>query len=464
MQLHLLYFYYQKETPNVSTSASDLPQVTIQLPIYNEKYVAERLIESVIKIEYPNQKVEIQILDDSTDETTDIIAKLVQTHQAQGYDIKHIRRKERTGFKAGALVEGLKKASGEFIAIFDADFLPKPDFLLRTIPQFINENIGVVQTRWQHLNEPYSLLTRLQAFQLNAHFIVEQSGRESGNLMLQFNGTAGVWRRATIEDAGGWQPDTLTEDLDLSYRAQLRGWQIRYLEDVGSPAELPIEMNSLKSQQYRWMKGGAETALKILPKIWGTSLPTIKKLHATGHLLSSAIFVFVFIAALSSVPTLYMVVQLDWKGTYFSVFLFGLLAIAAVYFQANVLALNRELSLLKRLLKFIILFPVFLALSMGLSLHNTIAVVHGWIGKKSPFVRTPKLNIRRLSDSAQDKKYIQRHWSWTVFAEGLLTLYFLFAVYYAMDSGNSVFLYYHVLLAVGFGAIFFYSVSHLSTK
>lgn len=468
MQLHLLFHYnhvsQQKDKALQEPSDTSWPFVTVQLPIFNEKYVIERLIDAVAQFDYPADKFEIQILDDSTDETSDIVQTLVQKYRRRGVQIEHVQRTVRTGFKAGALAEGLQTAKGEFIAIFDADFVPEADFLKRTTIHFQDDEVGVVQTRWQHLNEPYSLLTRLQAFQLNAHFIVEQTGREAGNLMLQFNGTGGIWRRAAIDEAGGWQPDTLTEDLDLSYRAQLKGWKIRYLSEVASPAELPVEMNGLKSQQYRWMKGGAETALKMLPAVWKTPNPTIKKIHATGHLLSSAIFVFVFLAALLSVPTLYVVDQLHWKGTYFSIFLFGLLAIAAVYFQANVLVLNKELSFLRRTIKFTILFPVFLALSMGLSLHNTIAVVHGWIGKKSPFVRTPKFNIIKRKGSATNKKYMRRTWSWTILAEGLLAAYFGCAVYFALQSGNSIFLYYHILLAFGFGAIFYYSIKHLTYR
>jgi cellulose synthase/poly-beta-1,6-N-acetylglucosamine synthase-like glycosyltransferase len=236
-------------------SESDLPFVTVQLPIYNEKYVIERLIEAVVDFDYPKSRYEIHILDDSTDDTVDIVRKRVAYYKEQGYQIEQVIRKDRKGFKAGALKDAMPLARGEFIAIFDADFLPRPDFLLQTVPYFEDEKVGVVQTRWEHINEDYSLITRLQAMQLNVHFTVEQKGRQAGNFLLQFNGTAGLWRRETIEDAGGWEADTLTEDLDLSYRAQLKGWKIEFLEHIGSPAELPAEMNSLKSQQFRWMKG-----------------------------------------------------------------------------------------------------------------------------------------------------------------------------------------------------------------
>ena len=267
LQFHLLYYYKTKKNKyllQVNTphdESLDLPIVTIQLPIFNERYVVQRLLTSITALDYPKSKMEIQVLDDSTDDTVEITAKEVEKYSEQGFDIKHITRTDRTGYKAGALKSATTFAKGEFIAIFDADFLPEEDFLMKTMKHFADPKIGVVQTRWEHLNQNYSLLTRVQAFQLNVHFTVEQLGRKVGNLLLQFNGTAGVWRKETINDAGGWEADTLTEDLDLSYRAQLKGWKIIYLEDVTSPAELPSEMNGLRSQQFRWMKGGAETCL-----------------------------------------------------------------------------------------------------------------------------------------------------------------------------------------------------------
>jgi cellulose synthase/poly-beta-1,6-N-acetylglucosamine synthase-like glycosyltransferase len=269
-QLSLIITYLrtkQKREDNIRTADSipwgQLPLVTIQLPVYNERYVAERLIDSVAKLRYPLDKLEIQVLDDSTDETVDIIARRVAHFQTQGINIQHIRRPQRTGFKAGALAYGLNLSEAPFVAIFDADFVPDPDFLLKTIPNFADPKVGIVQTRWEHLNEDFSLITQLQAFGLNAHFTVEQSGRYAANLFANFNGTGGVWRRTAIDDAGGWHADTLTEDLDLSYRAQLRGWTFSYREDIGSPAELPVAMDALKSQQYRWMKGAAEVARKM---------------------------------------------------------------------------------------------------------------------------------------------------------------------------------------------------------
>ncbi len=463
MQLHLL-FLYRKKRPHVPPPSPPVqwPKVTIQLPIYNELFVVERLLDRIVHIDYPREQLEIQVLDDSTDETVDLIAGKVAQYQQAGIPIIHLRRESRKGFKAGALQYGLEKAQGQFIAIFDADFLPRPDFLKRTIPYFNNPKIGVVQTRWEHLNETYSLITRLQALQLNVHFSIEQTGRRLGNYLLQFNGTAGVWRRQAIEDAGGWQSDTLTEDLDLSIRAQLRGWKIHYLEEIGAPAELPVEMNSLKSQQYRWMKGGAETAKKMLPQIWRAPLPLLKKLHATGHLLASSIFVFVFLIGVCSVPMLFAINELSINANWYTFFLIGWLSIVAVYYVGNVQAEFQKGPYLKRVLKFIALFPLFLSLSMGLSLHNTIAVLQGYWGKRTPFVRTPKLGIRSVSESLRNRtRYLQWRISWLTFFEGLLALYFLGALIVGIVQHQTTFILLHFMLLVGYGSICYLTIRHL---
>lgn len=443
------------------------PLVTIQLPIYNEKYVIDRLIDAVAAFDYPRDRFEIHVLDDSTDETVDQVAQKVIAYQAKGVQIEQVRRTRRQGYKAGALRDAMPLARGEFIVIFDADFLPRPDFLQRTLPFFEDEQVGVVQTRWEHINQDYSLITRLQALQLNVHFTVEQVGRMSGQHFLQFNGTAGIWRRACIDDAGGWQADTLTEDLDLSIRAQLKGWRIQYLEDVVSPAELPAEMNSLKSQQYRWMKGGAETARKLLPTVWRSSLALKHKIHATFHLLASSVFVFVFLTGVFSVPLLFVLndlMELGFDRDWFAWFLTGLLSIIAVYFVANVQAPVHNDPPLRAAGKFILLFPLFLALSMGLSLHNTVAVIQGYRGKASPFVRTPKFNIQSLRDSFARKAYVMRKLSWTTVFEGLFALYFAGAVCYGIMVENLTFILFHGMLALGYGAIFFFTLRHLSLK
>jgi cellulose synthase/poly-beta-1,6-N-acetylglucosamine synthase-like glycosyltransferase len=471
MQLHLLFHYkryhknkdkYDTKTPEVSEE--EWPFVTVQLPIYNEMFVVERLIDNICEFEYPKSRLEIHVLDDSTDETLNITKRKVEEYAKKGFQIKHITRKDRKGYKAGALKEGTKFAKGDFIAIFDADFLPKKDFLKSTIPYFKNAKVGVVQTRWGHINQNYSLITKLQAFQLNVHFTIEQKGRSAANYMCQFNGTAGVWRKETIANAGGWEADTLTEDLDLSYRAQLKGWEIVYLEEIVSPAELPAEMNGLKSQQFRWMKGGAETAKKMLPTVWKSDLNLEQKLHASIHLLSSSVFIFIFILGVFSVPLLLLMNPLGINDNFLVVFFIGLLSIIGVYYVGNVEAVWKTGFTFKSLFKFLFLFPVFLSLSMGLSLHNSIAVLQGYFGRKSPFIRTPKFNINSISDTFQKGKYLSRKIPFTTVFEGLLSIYFLSGVIFGIFLDQKTFLMLHLLLMMGFGTIFYYSVKHVTIK
>lgn len=472
LQLNLLYNYrksYRRfndayKNKDGDSAANQWPFVTIQLPIFNEMYVVERLIDNIMQMDYPKDRFEVHVLDDSTDETVEIVRKKVSHYNKLGFQIAQIQRSNRTGYKAGALKEATHQAKGDFIAIFDADFLPNKDFLKKTMRHFEDEQTAVVQTRWEHLNENYSLITRLQALQLNVHFSIEQQGRQGGNYLRQFNGTAGVWRRAAIDDAGGWEADTLTEDLDLSIRAQLKGWKIIYLEEVGSPAELPAEMNGLKSQQYRWMKGGAETARKMLPTIWKSHLTFGQKFQVTIQLLGSSIFVCIFLMGVFSVPALYFMGQWTLGGDIMAAALSGLIAFLAVQYTANVEVPSKEGGYWKKLFKFIVLMPLFLALSMGLSLHNTIAVIQGWLGKSSSFVRTPKFNIKGLQDSFKSHKYLATKITWTTFFEGILTLYFLGAVYYGYQEQHMQFFLLHILLVIGYGTIFYYSLRHLRFK
>ena len=407
-------------------------------------------------------------MDDSTDETIDITRRKVEEYQSQGFAIKQICRVDRKGFKAGALKEAMEFAKGEFMAIFDADFLPDPSFLKMTIPHFEDPEVGVVQTRWEHINEDYSIITRLQALQLNVHFTVEQTGRMKGKYLLQFNGTAGVWRRKTIEDAGGWEADTLTEDLDLSIRAQLKGWRIKYREEVGSPAELPAEMNGFKSQQFRWMKGGAETAKKMLPTVWKSHLTFWQKVQATSHLLASTVFIFVFILGVFSVPLLFFLsdlIEVGFSKNFFAYFLVGLLSITAVYYTGNVQAPFHKEPFSKLLYKFLFLFPLFLALSMGLSLHNSIAVLQGYLGKRSAFIRTPKFDIKSIKDQFKSrKKYLKYKLTWTTIFEGLLSLYFLAGVISGIYLENTTFIIFHLMLFIGYGTIFYFTVKHLRLR
>ncbi len=471
MQFQLLYYYrkYHRESSKRSESTprvSELPFVTVQLPIYNEKYVVKRLIDSICALDYPKHKYEIHILDDSTDETVDLIREQVLVYQAKGFHIEQIRRSNRRGYKAGALKDALPSAKGAYIAIFDADFVPRKSFLQQTIPHFADDQVGVVQTRWEHINQDYSIITQLQALQLNVHFTIEQMGRSLADFLLQFNGTAGVWRKETIEDAGGWQDDTLTEDLDLSIRAQLKGWKIIYLENIGSPAELPAEMNGFKSQQYRWMKGGAETAKKMLPAVWRSSLSLRKKVHTSLHLLGSTIFVFIFTLGVLSVPLLVALQSLELESTIFSIFIIGTLSIICVYYVANVTNqfTNPDKHPLKDFVKFIIMFPIFLAMSMGLSLHNTIAVMQGYLGKRSAFIRTPKFDIKTIKDSLRKRTYLTGKLSWTTVIEGLLCLYFIYAIFLGYRIDDRSLILFHLMLASGYGAIFYFSVKHLTLK
>ena len=467
VQLHLTILYWrahrkkQKATiPAAASRETDWPAVTVQLPVYNERYVVERLIDAVTALDYPRHRLQVQLLDDSTDDTSAIIAQKISAYSGSGISFEHIRRQERTGYKAGALQYGLERASGTFIAIFDADFVPAPDFLKRTIPAFTHERVGVVQTRWGHLNSGYSLLTRLQAFGLNAHFTIEQSGRNSGGHFINFNGTAGVWRKSCITDAGGWQDDTLTEDLDLSYRAQLRGWQFQYLEEVEAPAELPAAMGALKSQQFRWTKGAAETARKHLPKVLRSRLSLPTKLHATFHLLNSSVFVCVLLTALLSIPVLHLkhaIPGLDLLFRLGSLLIISLVALLAFYWTALYQETRSAWQTTKR---FIPEFFLFLSMSMGLSLHNSLAVLEGYIGKKTPFIRTPKHNLVNRRDTWRQHAYAVASINPVTLLEGLLTLYFGYGMVLAFQLQDYGLLPFHAMLAFGFGSIFFYSLYH----
>ena len=473
LQFHLLYLYkrHHRENPNIeytqyAANDAQVPFVTVQLPMYNEMYVAKRIIDCIAKQEYPKDRYEIHILDDSTDETVEIVAAKVAEYKALGYNIEHIHRVNRQGYKAGALQEAMPRVNGEFIAIFDADFTPRYDFLRTTMPYFENPKVGIVQTRWEHINADYSFLTRLQALQLNVHFTVEQAGRSYGNLLLQFNGTAGVWRKKVIGEAGGWQSDTLTEDLDLSFRAQILGYKIQYLEKLGSPAELPVEMNGLKGQQFRWNKGGAQNARKLLHLIWkesGNKLNLIQKLHATSQLLAYGVFLWVFIAAVSSVPLAFAFSELGISTHFLSFSVLGLFSVVGISYTANITAaLHRTAPpTFREKLRFFGLFISFMPISMGLSLYNAIAVIEGYRGKASAFVRTPKFGIDGEQKTFQKASYVAKKISWVTIAEGCMALIFASAVVMGIATHNTAFLLFHSMLAMGFGTICYFSIKHL---
>ncbi len=468
LQLNLLKAYRKQKKSKIKLDplkSEDVhPMVTIQLPIYNELYVVDRLLDNITKLDYPKDRMEIQVLDDSTDESTLLAKRKVEQYKLLGFDIQHIHRTDRSGFKAGALKEGTKICKGEFIAIFDADFLPEPDFLKKALPYFSDSKIGVVQTRWEHINENFSLLTQLQAFQLNVHFTVEQAGRCAAGHFLQFNGTAGIWRKTTIDDAGGWQTDTLTEDLDLSYRAQLKGWKIKYVEDISCPAELPAEMYGLKSQQFRWMKGGAENSRKLLPIILKSNLPISTKFHAFMHLVSSGIFLIIFWVALISVPVLFSMDNMELKATFLGFCLLGTLAVMSVFYEANNMMCWKEKNIKNKFLRFLILFPTFMAISMGFSFHNSIAVLEGYFGKKSAFIRTPKFDVGILKDKIISNSYLLQKITLKTWVEAFICLYFIFAIALGIYLEYYSFLLFHILLMVGFGMNFYYSLRHLEFK
>lgn len=383
----------------------NLPRVTTQLPIYNEKHVVERLVKSVINIDYPKKLHEIQILDDSTDETKEIVVGLVTKYKRLGYNIKQITRGNREGFKAGALNVGLKNAEGEFIAIFDADFVPNKDFLYKTIPFFFEkEKVALVQTRWGHINRNYSLLTIAQSLGMDGHFVIEQSARTWNDLYMNFNGTAGVWRKSAITDAGGWHYDTLTEDLDLSYRAQLRGWKTKFLFDVVTPSELPVDINAYKSQQHRWAKGSIQTAKKILPTVFRAKNDSlIKKIEACIHLNQYMVHPMMVILALLSLPLIILL-----KHSITNIPLMMILFLFPVFISAlapSFLYIVSQKFGYKDWKKRCLFIPILMFIGSGIAINNTKAVIEAILNIKSDFIRTPKYGISKRSNRLLNKNY-----------------------------------------------------------
>ncbi len=459
-QLNLLINYLRSKKQGDNSEKTDLSQpenvpfVTIQLPVYNEKYVMERLLKNIAKIEYPREKLEIQVLDDSTDESLENTAIQIAHLQKSGLDIKHICRKDRSGFKAGALKEGLKIAKGEFIAVFDSDFLPKENWLLQTVPYFKDPDIGVVQTRWGHINRDYSLLTKIQAFALDFHFVMEQTGRNFGKHFINFNGTAGIWRKECIINAGNWSGDTLTEDLDLSYRAQMKNWKFKYLEDVETPAELPVVMSAARSQQFRWNKGAAENFQKNYSQLLSNKGQTAgTKFHGFFHLLNSSMFLVILLLAVLSVPVLYIKNNNPEFSWYFNVLAF--FAISTLIFFMCYWVTYRKIhgAGIKNFINFIGMFLTFFSVAMGFSVHNSLAVLEGHFGKKSDFIRTPKFNINSITDSWKGNSYLSRKISANTFFEAGLFLYFGFAIYSAFLLNDYGLLLFHLMLFAGFGYV-----------
>jgi cellulose synthase/poly-beta-1,6-N-acetylglucosamine synthase-like glycosyltransferase len=426
------YYKYRRNIPGPPPETKEWPRVTVQLPIFNERYVIERLVEAVARFDYPHELLDIQVLDDSIDETRDVARACVERHAALGMPISYIHRANREGYKAGALENGLKASRGEFVAIFDADFIPEPDFLRRTVPYFQNPEIGMVQTRWTYLNQDYSLLTQVETILLDGHFVVEHGARSRRGTFFNFNGTAGIWRRTAIEAAGGWEHDTLTEDTDLSYRAQLKGWKFLYLPDIECASELPVDMNGFKAQQARWAKGLMQTAKKILPKVLRSNAPWHVKTEAFFHLTANISYPLMVLFSVTLLPVMIVRFYQGW---------FQMLVIDLPLFLASTCSISSFYLVAQREIRpktwwrTFLYLPFVMAVGIGISVRNAQAVIEAIIGKKSEFVRTPKFKIEGKKDTFVAKKYRNKA-GWMPYAEILLGIYFAATVVYAITNQN----------------------------
>jgi cellulose synthase/poly-beta-1,6-N-acetylglucosamine synthase-like glycosyltransferase len=442
-----LYYKYRKNyDPNPPRHFDELPMVTIQLPIFNEQFVIDRLIEAVCAIEYPSEKLDIQVLDDSTDETQAVAAGIVARYAALGHPIAYIHRTNRYGYKAGALDAGLKVAKGEYVAIFDADFVPPTDWLMKVIHHFAESEIGMVQTRWTHMNRDYSMLTQIEAILLDGHFVLEHGARVRSGDFFNFNGTAGMWRIQAIADGGGWQHDTLTEDTDLSYRSQLAGWKFKYLPEVECPSELPIEMTAFKTQQARWAKGLIQTSIKVLPLMFKSNVPRRIKVEAVYHLTANLSYPLMVLMSAALLPAMICRFYQGWFQMLlidFPLFTASTFSIAVFY-----LASQRELYP-KTWMKTFLYLPFLMALGIGLTVTNTKAVVEALLGMKSPFVRTPKYRVAKKGEKSQAAKYRKR----LVLApwiELFLGTYFLGAIFYTFSNHNYFTAPFLILFVIGY--------------
>ncbi len=456
---YLVHLYSKiKSLRSPSPPAQDsLPRVTVQLPVYNEMYVTERLIRAVCKIDYPRDLLEVQVLDDSTDDTSGIAAHCVGELRSAGFDIKHIRRKNREGYKAGALAAGCEQASGEFLAVFDADFIPPADFLKKTVPCFENPEVGIVQTRWGHVNRDYSLLTKAQSVLLDGHFVVEQTARCSNGLFLNFNGTAGVIRKKCIELSGGWQNDTLTEDLDLSYRAQMRGWKVVYLPEVVSDAELPVDMNAFKIQQHRWVKGGVQTAGKLLPSVLRDSaIPFKVKTESLFHLLGNFSYFFLLSTTILIIPMNFLWEQI-WLNDLFLASVTGVAIGTLAIIRFYILAVREAHG--PRARKFYKYIPVALSVGAGITVNNTKAVLEAVCGRTSGFARTPKYAVVGRKDRWRTSAYVSSK-GFTTFFEVILSVLFTIQVGYVLYMGFFIWLPFLLLMQFGFTYTAFLSLYH----
>ena len=445
----LVYLYYKHKKNKTTDPAAyfdDLPRVTVQLPIFNEQYVVDRLLDAVCKLDYPREKLDIQLLDDSTDETVEVARALVERYAALGHPVSYLHRDNRKGFKAGALEEGLKTAKGEFVAIFDADFVPPPDFLLKCIHHFTNPKIGMVQTRWTHINRNYSLLTEVEAILLDGHFVLEHSGRARSGVFFNFNGTAGMWRRTAIDEAGGWQHDTLTEDTDLSYRAQLKGWKFLYLQDVECPAELPVEMTAFKTQQARWAKGLIQVSKKILPRVLISDVPRSVKIEAWYHLTANLSYPLMIVLSVLLLPA--MVIRF-YQGWFQMVYIDLPLFMASTFSISSFYLVSQRELFPKTWLRTFLYLPFLMALGIGLTITNTRAVLEALAGKQTAFARTPKYRVESKKDKVAAAKYRKRL-GWVPWLELLVGTYFALTVYYAIDNENYITVPFLLLFVIGY--------------
>jgi cellulose synthase/poly-beta-1,6-N-acetylglucosamine synthase-like glycosyltransferase len=425
-----LFHKYQKNKPAPKSRFERLPHVTVQIPAYNEMYVIERVIDSVCGFDYPSDLLDVQVLDDSTDETQTIARNSVDRWRAAGVDIEYIHRNDRTGFKAGALENGLRTAKGEFVAIFDVDFVPDPDFLQKSVHYFADPKVGMVQGRWEHLNRNYSFLTRTQAIFLDGHFMLESFTRYLSGRFFNFNGTAGILRRKTIEDAGGWQHDTLTEDLDLSYRAQMRGWKFIFVPDLTVPAELPVEINSFKSQQCRWAKGAMQTCKKVLVQVLKGDFDAGEKLESWYHLTGNVTYPLMVILSLILFPAMIIRYQQGW----FQLLTLDLPLFILSFSSVSTFYITSQKALHKDWLKRIVYLPGLMAVGIGMTIPGAKAVLEGALGVKSPFVRTPKFSVEGNKGEWMSKKY-RGDLSFVTILEIIFGLYFVAATIYACDLG-----------------------------
>jgi len=459
---YLVYQYLKhKKNPHRPKARFDeLPYVTIQLPMYNEMYVAERLIDAVVKMDYPADRLEIQVLDDSTDETVSIASRRVDMYREQGIDISYIHRDNRKGFKAGALAEGMRIARGEFIAVFDADFVPNRNFLHNTIHYFTDDQIGMVQLRWSHLNRNYSLMTQLQSIFLDGHFVIEHTARNRTGCFFNFNGTAGIWRKVAIADGGGWEHDTLTEDLDLSYRTQMKGWKFVYLPELAVPAELPVDVIAFKAQQHRWAKGSIQTCKKLLPRIMHANLPFKVKREAFVHLAANFAYLLMIPLSIAILPVMILRRNLNW-GQMLALDV-PLFLMATVSFAVFYIVSQKELyANWTQTLKYL---PMLMALGIGLSVNNSVAVVEAVLNQESEFVRTPKFGIEDKGDKWVGKKYRGNKKMLIPAIELVLAVYFSFAVVISIAEGIWLTMPFLLMFQFGYSYMSYQSFSIMIKK